>query len=307
MRFLLAAALGLGLFASSNSASAATSPKQNLLSKPVCQIEPGHLPQGTPSNGSQVGSVAEAVFQHGAQSSGQELGQVADPGTNLIMSGGLDVHSAATKALHPGSPIGGQRVGGKLGKQPHGMGEKPCVGMGGAAYFFARHGVPGKKACLARASKQRLRAFGDGHFDAADVCHQLMRLKPRSEPLHPVLNGEYGATEKDEVAVCGCNHRIFGGNIDCAPVQGYLRWRGVTVPADDLTWKAGCAERQPGGSADEARADDHDAIDGHCKDGASPRLFRPTYPGFLSRLVALSNFMRLSLMKVAHAALSCVA
>jgi hypothetical protein len=97
-----------------------------------------------------------------------------------------------------------------------------------------------------------------------------MRLKPRSEPLHPVLNGEYGATEKDEVAVCGCNHRIFGGNIDCAPVQGYLRWRGVTVPADDLTWKTGCAERQPGGSADEARADDRDAIDGHCQ---KPREF----------------------------------
>ena len=92
------------------------------------------------------------------------------------MSGGLDVHGAATKALHPGSPLRGQRMSGKLGKQPHGIGEELCIGMRGAAYFFARHGVPGEKACLAGAAEQRLRAFGDGHFDAADVGHQLMRL-----------------------------------------------------------------------------------------------------------------------------------
>jgi hypothetical protein len=35
--------------------------------------------------------------------------------------------------------------------------------------------------------------------------------------------------------------------------------------------------------------------------GASPRRIRPTYSGFPVEVVALANFMRLSLMKAAHA------
>jgi hypothetical protein len=38
--------------------------------------------------------------------------------------------------------------------------------------------------------------------------------------------------------------------------------------------------------------------------GALPLLFRPTYPGFLLRLVALSNSVRLSFKKAAHADVS---
>ena len=36
--------------------------------------------------------------------------------------------------------------------------------------------------------------------------------------------------------------------------------------------------------------------------GLRPVVFGPRTPDFLSRLVALANFMRLSLMKAAHAA-----
>ena len=58
---------------------------------------------------------------------------------------------------------------GKFGKEPNGMGEKLCVRMRGAAYFFAGHGVTGEKAGLSGGSEEWQGAFGNGYFDAAHV------------------------------------------------------------------------------------------------------------------------------------------
>ncbi len=88
------------------------------------------------------------------------------------------------------------------------------VRMGGAAYFFASHGVPGEKAGLARGAVERLRAFGDGYFDAAHVGYQLMRLEQWREPLHPIQNGEDRPAQKHQVAADRRADWIGGGYID---------------------------------------------------------------------------------------------
>ncbi len=104
----------------------------------------------------------------------EKLGEMADPGADLIVAGGLNVHGAAAKALDPALPFCSQRVGGKLGEEPYRVGEELGIGMRGATHFLAGHGVSGEKAGLAGAAKERMGAFGDRDFDAAYVGYQLV-------------------------------------------------------------------------------------------------------------------------------------
>src|ERR1700722_9308424 len=119
---------------------------------------------------------------------------MADPGTDLIVSIRLDIHGAAAESFHPGAPLRGERVIGKFSKEPHRLGEKLGIRVCSAASLLACHGVAGKKAGLMGTAVKWPRTFGNGNFDAAYVGHQLMRFQEWCELLHPVLNGEDGAT-----------------------------------------------------------------------------------------------------------------
>jgi hypothetical protein len=176
---------------------------------------------------------------------------------------GLDIHDATAKALHPTAPLRGQGMAGEAGKEPHGMGEETRVRMLGAAYFFACHRVAGEKAGLTGATKKRMSAFRYGHFDAAYVGYQLMRLEEGSEFLNPVEDGEDGPTQKHEVARDRSAEWIGGGYIDRPSVERDLRVGGRAIPACDLARELRGPEREPGGCTDEARAEDGDALDGH--------------------------------------------
>src|SRR5579863_7824069 len=115
--------------------------------------QPRHLAQSASSDRSHVWSIGKTIFEHGAQSSGQELGQMADPGTDLVMPGGQDVHGAAAEAFHPGPPFGGQRMTRKLSEQPYSLIEELRVGVRSSAHFLPCHGMPGKKTGLAGAAE----------------------------------------------------------------------------------------------------------------------------------------------------------
>ena len=194
-----------------------------------------HLPKGAASDGSEVGRVAKAIFQHCAQSGREELRQMADPGTDLIMPGGVDIHGATAKALNPLAPLDSEWMAAEFGKEPDGVGEETCVRMSGAAYLFPRHGMTGEKASLAWPSEQRLRALGYGDLDAAYVGDQLMRLKERSQLLQPFLDGEDRPAQKNDFTAGCCADRIGGDRINGAAIESDLRLRRVAVPTNDLT------------------------------------------------------------------------
>ena len=128
-------------------------------------------------NGTSIPSAsAESVALYiGAMT--QELGQMAYPGTDLVVPRSFDVHGSAAKALNPVSPFWRQGMAGKFGEQPHSVGEELSVGVGGAAYFFACHGVSGKKAGLAGGAEKGECSRRNGHLDAANIGYQLMGLE----------------------------------------------------------------------------------------------------------------------------------
>src|SRR6266849_10437762 len=99
---------------------------------------------------------------------------MANPGTDFVMPGGQDIHGSTAKALHPGSPFCDQGMAGIFSEQPHSIGEELSVGVGGAAYFFARHRMTREKTGLAGAAEEGKCSRRDGYFDAADVGYQLM-------------------------------------------------------------------------------------------------------------------------------------
>src|SRR5580704_526739 len=199
--------------------------------------QPRHLAQSASPDRSHVGRIGKTIFEHGAQSSGQKLGQMADPGTDLVMPGGQNVHGATAEAFHPSPPFGGQGMTGKLSEQPYSLIEELPVGVGGSAYFLPSHGMPGEKTGLAGAAEERERADRDRHFDAAHIGDQLMRLEMRSEFLHPVLNGGYRSAKKHEVAAHCCADSIAGDGIDRAALERKLRLGRMAVPTDNLTGK----------------------------------------------------------------------
>src|SRR6201992_1467496 len=188
---------------------------------------------------------------------------MADPGTDLIVPIRLDVHGAAAESFHPGAPFRGERVIGKLSKKPNGFGEKLGIRVCGAAYFFACHGVAGKKTGLMGAPVKWPRTFGNGNFDAAYVGHQLMRFREWCELFHPVLNGEDGAAQENQIATdCGIDW-IERNDIDSAALERDSGLGCAPIPADDLTGKLGSAQRQARGGADKSCTHDGDALDGH--------------------------------------------
>src|ERR1700742_1196895 len=101
---------------------------------------------------------------------------MADPRADFIMPGGQDIHGPAAKTLDPTPPLRGQGMAGKLAEEPDCVDKELCIGIRGAAYFFACHRVPREKTSLAKGAKERERPGCDGYLDAADIGHQLMRL-----------------------------------------------------------------------------------------------------------------------------------
>src|SRR5580698_10526555 len=96
----------------------------------------------------------------------------------------------------------------------------------------------------------------------------------RSEFLEPVLNGKHRTTEKHEVGGHCSSDCIAGDCVQRSAFQRQLRLIGVAVPADDLTGELGCSNRESGGSAKEAGADDGYALDQIT--GISDLMFRFT-------------------------------
>jgi hypothetical protein len=135
--------------------------------------------------------------------------------------------------------------------------------MRSATHFFACHGVPGEKACLARSAEQRPCTFDDGYFDAANIGYQLMGLEVRGEFLEPILNGEDRTAEQHEVAGLGSGNCFAGDFIHCSAIQRQLRLIGVAVPSDYLAGEVRCSKCESGRSAYEPGADDGYALDGH--------------------------------------------
>jgi len=103
-----------------------------------------------------------------------------------------------------------------------------------------------------------------------------MRLEQRCQLFNPVQDGEDRPAQKHQVAGDRCADWIGGGDIDRSAIQSYLQMRGTTVPTDNLAGELRSVQSKAGGSADEARAHDCDALDGH----RSFALTDPTRPGW---------------------------
>src|SRR5579872_2875319 len=117
--------------------------------------EAGHLAKCPPPDGKQIGVGGEFVFEKRAEGGGDELREMADPGTEDVVAFGVHVKDMSTEASNPGSPgLRRRRIAlGRSGRseQPHGAVEKSSIGVRGAADFLACHGVAREKSRLAGA------------------------------------------------------------------------------------------------------------------------------------------------------------
>ena len=235
--------------------------------------EAGHLSQGAATDGVEFGCAAYFVLKESGESCRQKLRQVADPGHELVVAGGVEVEDAAAEASGPLPPLGGERGGlrrhlgwfaigaGLLGgEDPGRAGEDGGVGVGRAADFFAGHGVAGEEAGFAWLVEVAVPRGGDDGFGAAHIGDELCGREDAGELLHEVEDGVDGRREQDELAgACGGQRRWSDG-IDRARSQRGLGLLGATVPADDLAGEPGRAQGQACGGSQQACAENGDAL-----------------------------------------------
>ena len=240
--------------------------------------------EGSASDGGDLatgfGVASEGVFEEGGEGGGEHLGEVGDPGADLVVAGGVKIEGAGSEASDEGAPFGFKGVegrgvgvssvglaGGCRGEEPGGVAEEGGFGEAGAAGFLAGHGVSGEKSSAAGLVVEACGGLGDGELGAADVGEEGVGGSGGGEAFHPVEDGEDGAGEEDKV---GRGLGWVGGGVggeasgDGADVEGLGKGVGRGVPAGDVAGESGVAEGEADGGADEAGAEDEDALDHGC-------------------------------------------
>ena len=143
--------------------------------------EARHFAQGAAADVLEFGGSADFLFQERAEGGGRELGQMADPGHHLVVTGGVDVDDARTHGGDESAPFGGELCaargalpGGVVGEEPDRAAEEIGVGEFGAAALLAGHGMAGEKS---GAVGRVVEACGRGYdlgLGAADVGDELI-------------------------------------------------------------------------------------------------------------------------------------
>ena len=227
--------------------------------------EAGGFAQGPAADGVDIGEGlgigGEAFFEQGGEGGGEHLGEVRDPGAELVVAGGGEVEGAGAEGFDLLAPLlfeggfGWVFCWSDRGEEPHGVREEVGFGELGAAALFAGHGVSGEEAGAAGGVVAEAGGgFGDGAFGAADVGEEGVGTAVWGEELHPVEGGQDGAGEDDDAGGKRARGGAGGeGGGDGAGGKSGVKGGGEVVPAVDFAGEATCAEGEADGGADEGR------------------------------------------------------
>jgi len=123
-------------------------------------------------------------------------------------------------------------------------------------------GWPGRKAARSGVLKRR-GGLADRTLGAAHVGNQVLGTENGSQLFHQVESGVDGHGQQGHLAVARRLQRIGCYGVDGAGGQRRLRSLCAAVPAHKGAVKARGAQRQAHRSAQQARAQNGDALD-HC-------------------------------------------
>src|SRR6202040_2194950 len=121
-----------------------------------------------------------------------------------------------------------------------------------------------------RRGKELAGEFGDLELGAAGVGDELMRFQHRCELVHPVLDGEDGHGEDDDVGVMdpgALAEGVEAGFADGAAVNGSEVLLPIGVDAVDLAFESGGTQGEADRRTDQPRPDDGDAFDHSLRNG----------------------------------------
>src|ERR1035437_9826466 len=175
------------------------------------------------------------------------LPQMTDPGADLVMTHGIEVHRACSKLCHPLAPFRFEfrGISARRGREePHRILEECGLCQCRAARFLARHWMAGKEACFAGLVVDLRSQFCDLQLGAANVGDELMFAQHGSESLHPIENREYWSSKQNHVGGRGGCVGVGACTpcIDSSKIPGDLQRLRGRAGSDDLTIKAGSAQ-----------------------------------------------------------------
>ena len=198
---------------------------------------------------------------------------------------GFILYRAAAEVLNPAAPFRGEGCSGKSVKKPDGICEQGGLGMRRSSSLpFPPWDARGE---IRRGREpEGSAAFGRPPLHAAYIGDQLLRRENGRESFHPFedtqvpgrpsrMRSRRGPPPATSSAAFTARSIALRGCAQSVTVPGFLS------QTDDFSGKTLRAQSQSGGGANEARAHDHEAMDGHALRSFSfPQIFNSGRGGF---------------------------